>query len=235
MLANGMSRVLINLQDEPSRHARKNLMAVRRTLETTLPNPEQRRVSGLGDVALGIEQDGFLAAGATSGLARQHVGEQVGRLDVASLPALVGPTDHSRARARSRAAGASSNGRTTISFGGGHRRIREGVRPGRDSARHLHVDGSFPYPALSRGAVHPLNQPLKVVRGEIKLVQASFQASEVFGLEPAPSLIHAEDFIHGIPEEETAVPDRDHARSIGMISPFRQAKTSIRVGSSNVF
>ena len=50
--ANGIPSGLHQTQDEPSRHPRQDFVALRRSLETTLPDPEQRRVGRLGHETL---------------------------------------------------------------------------------------------------------------------------------------------------------------------------------------
>ena len=99
--------------------------------------------------------------------------------------------------------------------------------PRRDAAGDLHVNGPFLDPARRDRAIHPLDQPFQVVRREIELLEASLQPREMLGLEPAPSPVHPEDLVDGVAKQETAVPDRHASLLDGMISPLRQARTSI--------
>ena len=53
----------------------------------------------------------------------------------------------------------------------------------------------------------------EIMVSKFKLVEAAFQSRQVFCLEPAPAVVHAEDFVDRVSEQEAAVPDRNEWRA----------------------
>ena len=94
-------------------------------------------------------------------------------------------------------------------LGGRNRRMRERMRPGRHAAGDLDIECSFLDPAGPDRLVSPLHHPAQVVRREIQLPETSLQPRQVLHFQPAPALVHPEDLVDRVAEQETPVPDRD--------------------------
>src|SRR5262249_33778781 len=159
------------------------------------------------------DQDRFVATRSMSFFICEDISQEIGRLDVAPLPAQIRMADRpdsAFAQPCSWGIVVSSNDNELRGRNGG---IGESVHPRRDAARDLDVNGSLLNRALGDRALDAPEQAIQVVRGEFQLPQATAQASQVLRLEPAAAAVHAEDFVDRVAEKEAAVPNR-HARLI---------------------